>query len=186
MPGPHISFEEFGVNFMDRVLTSKRVNDSIAAVLQKMKPEDLHGTRSIQGRDVRFLATLEPPETSRVVRASEIAFTVKLPMGVSIDVLALPDKPSYTLRVDVTLTLTATTCTPLLIVITPEPITPESVRVIITEKDEGFITWLVELFAGEIEPQVIDGVRQTVTDIVSKTIADASDTLTIDVERLMN
>jgi hypothetical protein len=186
MQSPRISFEEFGVNFMDRVLTPKRVNDSVAAVLQKVKLDDLHGTRTIQGRDVRFLAILEPPETSRVVRASEMAFAVKLPVKVSIEVLALPDKPSYTLRVEVALALTATACAPLLIVITPEPLTPESVRVIITEEDEGFITWLVELFTGEIEPLVINGVRQTVTEIVSKTIAGAADAFTIDVEQMVN
>src|SRR5829696_3714551 len=99
MPSDRISFEEFGINFMDRVLTPKRINDSVAAVLQKVKPEELHGTRTIQGREVRFGATLDPPETSRVVCPSEVVFTVKLPMGVTIEVLALPDKPSYTLRV---------------------------------------------------------------------------------------
>jgi hypothetical protein len=186
MESPRISFEEFGINFMVRVITPERVNGSIAAVLQKVKPEDLHGTRSIQGREVRFLAILEPPETSRVVRASELSFTAKLPMAVTVDVLALPDKPNYTLRVEVMLALTAITCAPLFIVIKPEPITPESVRVEIKEQDEGFITWLVELFAGEIEPQVIAGVRQTVTDIVAKTIEGASDAFTIDVEQLTN
>lgn len=184
MADPRISFEQFGINFMDRVLTSKRVNDSIAAVLRAVNPEDLHGTRKIEGREVRFLATLAPPETSRVVLESQLVFTVSLPMAVSIEVLAVPDKPTYTLRVDVTLTLVAAARDPLLIVIEPKPITPESVRVIITDKDEGFITWLVELFAGQIEPQVIDGVRQTVAEIVEKTIKGASDTLTIDVEQM--
>jgi hypothetical protein len=186
MPDPRISFEQFGINFMDRVLTSKRVNDSIEAVLQKVNPEDLHGTRKIEGRDVRFLASLKSPETSRVVLESEFVFTVTLPMEVSIEVLAVPDKPTYTLRVEVALSLGATANEPLFIVIAPKPITPASVSVILTDKDEGFVTWLVELFAGQIEPQVIDGVRQAVAEIVAKTIKGASDSLTIDVERMTN
>jgi hypothetical protein len=156
------------------------------AVLGKVKPDELHGTRRIQGRDVRFLAVLEPPHTSRVVLPSEVVFTVTLPMAVNIEVLALPDKPNYTLRVEVTLALAAMARSPLFIVIEPKPITPESVSVIITKEDEGFITWLVELFTGEIEPLVIDGVRQTVAEIVSRTIAGAADTLTIDVEQMVN
>lgn len=186
MQGACISFEQFGINFMDRVLTSKRVNDTLAAVLKRGKPEDLHGTKTLDGKSVRFMAVLDPPETSRVVRESAFTFTARLPMGVSIEVLDLPDKPNYTLRVEVTLTLTAKAHAPLFIVITPEPITPESVRVLVEGKDEGLITWLVGLALGNIEEQVVDGVRQSIAELTAKSIAGAKDVLTVDVEALAN
>jgi hypothetical protein len=186
MPGSRISFEQFGINFMDRVLTPKRVNDSLGMVLRRAKPEDLHGTKTFEGKTVRFMAVLDPPETSRVVQASVLTFTARLPMGVSIEVLDLPDKPNYTLRVEVTLTLNAMACAPLFVVIKPEPVTFHSVRVLVEEKDEGFVTWLVGLALGNVEQQVIDGVRQSIAAMVAKAIAGAADTLTVDVEQMAN
>ncbi len=177
-----ITFAQFGMNFMDLVVTSARINDSLAEFIRKVPADELSGTKSIEGNEVRFRAALDHPQTERTMLDWALRFTVALPMAVGIEVLAIPDHPKYSLRVVATFDLLVTTCSPLLVVVEPVPITADSVAVMVEAKDEGFLTWVVGVFKGNIEEKVIAGVRQTVAEVISKAIANAGDALTYDIE----
>jgi hypothetical protein len=180
-PGPRIPFEQFGVNFADRILTAGTINHSVAALLRKVDAAELHGTREIEQKQVRFMAVLEPSRTERSVTAAGLHFKVTLPMAVSIEVLDLPDKPNYTLRVEAVLHLLGYPASPLFVVLEPQPFTTAAVRVVTEDKEEGLLTKFLSLFES-IEDKVLEGVRSTVVEIVNKTLRGAGDALCIDVE----
>jgi len=180
-PGPRISFEQFGINFADRILTADTINHNVAALLRQVDPAQLHGTKEIEGKQVSFMAVLDPPRTERTVMASALRLQVTLPMAVSIEVLAVPDKPNYTLRVKATLVLVAHAQSPLFLLLEPEPFFAAAVDVVTENKDEGLLTKFLSLF-DSIEDKVLDGVRATVAEIVTKTLDGAGDSLCIDVE----
>lgn len=182
-----ISFGEFGANFMERVVTTARINDQITALLKKVPSGDLHGIKSIDGHDVRFDVILDPPHTVRTtVDDTLIGFNIALPMAVGVEVLAVPDHPRYALRLQATISLVVSTSSPLLIVIEPLPVSVDSIQVVVEAKDEGFFTWLAGVFGRNIEEQVKDGVKQTAATVISKSIATAGDSLTINVEDKIN
>lgn len=75
---------------------------------------DFQGTKSIDSHEIRFKAVLNSPQTSRMAMdASLMGFNIVLPMSVGIVVLALPDHPTSSLRVQATSSL--------LIVVEPLP-----------------------------------------------------------------
>ncbi len=147
-----IDFSEFGKSFMERVVTAARINESVDGLLKKVQPSDLHGTKSIDGHDVRFSVVLDAPQTSRTsMDESLMGFNIALPMSVTLEVLAIPDHPKYALRVLATISLVVSTHSPLLIVIEPLPVAANSVRVKVEAKDEGIFTWLAGIFGRNIE-----------------------------------
>ena len=89
--------------------------------------------------------------------------------------------PGSGLQVKANLVLIAHAQSPLFLILEPEPFSPAAVDVVTENKEEGLLTQFLSLF-DSIEDKVLDGVRATVAEIVTKTLAGAGESLRIDVE----
>ena len=181
-PGPKISFAQFGDHFADKVLSADAINNSVVALLHSLPPDKLHGNTNVEGHTVRFSARLHPPRTARAKLPDALRFQVTLPIALAVEIVSLTDTPRYTLRVKADLALVAYPCSPLFIVLEPQPFTVDSVQIDTEDKDEGWLVGFVAHFTNTAEQQVHGGVRNTVAKLINDALSGAGDSLCIDVE----